>query len=167
MKLRFLRHKFGVIALVVLGFFVAIPSVMAASANQSLTPAGYWQTVDHDTNKPSSIIKIWKNKSGTYDGKIHFIYSEAGHKTTDVCRKCKGALRNRPILGMQIIRHFKATDDPTFYNSGRIMDPTNGKTYKCHLTLKENGQVLDVHGYIGIPLFGRSDIWYRVHPVKR
>lgn len=169
MKLKFFRQKVLVLSLSFFAALFVVGPLSAKSTSKSaalMTPAGYWQTIDHDTKKPSSVIKIWRTKSGVYNGRIHYIYSEAGHQKSDVCRKCKGKLHNRPILGMQIINHFHKTDDPNFYNKGRIMDPTNGKTYKCHMTLKQNGQVLDVHGYIGIPLFGRSDIWYRVHKIK-
>ncbi len=166
MKTGFFQKKITTITLLLCMGLLFCFQLNAATASKKTytTPAGYWQTIDHNTKKASSVIKIWKGKDGLYYGRIHYIYPEDGHMKNDVCKKCKGALHNKPILGMQIINHFKATEDANFYNDGRIMDPTNGKTYKCHLTLKQNGNVLDVHGYIGIPLFGRSDMWYRVHP---
>lgn len=174
MKLDFFSKKTFVKGLAVIAALCVSWQVFAATGHTKATkktfatPAGYWNTIDHDTNKPSSVIKIWQAKDGLYYGKIDYIYPEHGHKKSDVCKKCKGPLHNKPILGMQIIQHFQATQDPNFYNKGRIMDPTNGKTYKCRMTLKEKGSVLDVHGYIGIPLFGRSDIWYRTQkPVKQ
>lgn len=165
MKSLFLQRRWLVVFFSSISLFFSAVSLAAVKVYDS--PVGYWQTIDHDTNNPSSVIKIWREKNGTLSGKINYIYAEHGHKASDVCHKCKGDLRDKPVLGMKMIWDFKPTDDPNFYHRGRILDPTNGKTYKCQMTLKNHGQVLDVHGYIGIPLFGRSDTWYRVHPIQK
>jgi uncharacterized protein (DUF2147 family) len=47
------------------------------------------------------------------------------------------------------------------YDGGRILDPANGKTYKSKMSLADGGKKLDVRGYIGMPLFGRTQTWLR------
>jgi uncharacterized protein (DUF2147 family) len=47
------------------------------------------------------------------------------------------------------------------YNGGEILDPENGKIYRARLKLDDGGKKLDVRGFIGISLFGRSQIWLR------
>jgi len=48
------------------------------------------------------------------------------------------------------------------WDGGEILDPNNGKTYKVRLTPADGGKKLDVRGYIGAPLFGRTQTWIRV-----
>jgi uncharacterized protein (DUF2147 family) len=148
--------------LAIISIFVFVTFAQAAEVNSSVV--GYWQTMDPQTHKPDSIVRIWENHTGIYEGKIVKIFKENGHKITDVCKVCTGINKDKPIMGMHIIWGFHKAG-PGFYTGGKVLDPTKGATYKCHMTLKNKGNVLDVHGYIGIPLFGRSATWYRVHPM--
>jgi uncharacterized protein (DUF2147 family) len=77
----------------------------------------------------------------------------------DVCIKCRGELKNKPLLGMTIMQGMKQNGDA--YEGGKILDPDNGKTYRCKLKLDETGNKLEVRGFIGISLFGRSQTWVR------
>ncbi len=147
---------------IIIGLFAFIGITVANEVNDSVV--GYWQTMDPQTHKADSIIRIWKTRNAQYEGKIVKIFLENAHKTTDRCVKCEGNLHNTPILGLHIIWGFHQ-QGPGFYTDGQVLDPTKGSIYKCHMTLKNNGSVLDVHGYIGIPLFGRTATWYRVHPL--
>lgn len=73
------------------------------------------------------------------------------------------ALRDRPLVGLAILQAFVAeADEPGKWSGGTIYDPESGKTYKCTLTLQADG-TLDVRGYVGLPLLGRSQTWT---PVK-
>jgi uncharacterized protein (DUF2147 family) len=47
------------------------------------------------------------------------------------------------------------------YTGGRILDPDNGKLYRCRMVLTDDGSRLDIRGYIGVPMLGRSQIWLR------
>lgn len=125
----------------------------------TLSAVGDWQTIDHETNQPSSIIRIWKFKDKYY-GKIVKIYRENGHQPTDRCAKCLGALYNRPLLGMTIIYDFLAIGDGK-YVEGRILDPTSGKVYHCRMRVLDNNQRLKLRGYVGLLILGRTDIWIR------
>ena len=77
-----------------------------------------------------------------------------------VCKQCSGEDKNKPILGLTIIKGL--SKDGSEYNSGEILDPKNGKLYKCALTL-ESKDKLKVRGYIGFSLLGRTQYWHRVN----
>ena len=70
------------------------------------------------------------------------------------------ALRSRPIIGMDLIAGFLRKSE-TKWSGGTIYDPRDGKTYKCVITLKPDG-TLNVRGYVGISLFGKTVVWTRV-----
>ena len=67
--------------------------------------------------------------------------------------------QKQPLLGLIMLRNF-VYDEDQVWNDGEIYDPKNGKTYSCKMTLKD-WNTLDVRGYIGISLFGRTDTWKR------
>jgi uncharacterized protein (DUF2147 family) len=141
-------------------------SAFAASTNDSAI--GYWMTLDHQNhNAMSSVIKISKSASGEVSGKIVHIFPENGHKVTDKCVFCKGRLYKAPIMGLKLVWGFhEDPSTPGKYTGGYVLDPASGKIYKCNMWLSNHGQQLTVHGYIGISLLGRSDIWLRTHPVN-
>ncbi|WP_310377547.1 DUF2147 domain-containing protein [Flavobacterium sp.] len=122
----------------------------------SQTVIGKWKTIDDETNQPKSIVEIYEIKGKIYGKVIEII--ELEHKNK-VCSNCSGDDKNKPILGMTIIKGL--IKDKTEYSAGKILDPKNGKLYKCYITL-ETKDKLKVRGYIGISLFGRTQYWYRV-----
>jgi uncharacterized protein (DUF2147 family) len=120
------------------------------------TVVGKWKTIDDESGKAKSILEIYE-KSGKIYGKVIDIL-DLEHKN-DVCKLCSGEDKNKPIMGMTVIKGL--TKDEQEYNNGKILDPQNGKLYKCYITL-ESKDKLKVRGYIGISLFGRTQNWYRV-----
>ena len=123
---------------------------------QSQTVIGKWKTIDDETGESKSIVEVYE-KSGMIYGKVVEIL-RAEHKK-DLCTKCSGAEKNKPILGMTIINGLKKDGDE--YNGGIILDPTNGKKYKCYITL-DSPDKLKLRGYIGFSLMGRTQYWTRV-----
>lgn len=117
---------------------------------------GKWKSIDDETGQAKSIIEIVE-KSGKLYGKIIEILDPA--KRDKICVSCSGDDKNKPILGMMVIRGL--TKDGNEYNSGEILDPTSGKIYKCFITLDSKDR-LKVRGYIGVALFGRTQYWFRV-----
>jgi uncharacterized protein (DUF2147 family) len=75
------------------------------------------------------------------------------------CTECTDERKDQKILGMTIIKDMK--QDGEEWNGGNILDPENGKVYKCKMHLEDNGQKLVVRGYIGVSLLGRSQTWNR------
>jgi len=117
---------------------------------------GKWKTIDDETGKPKSVVEIYE-KSGKIYGKVVEIL-EAENKNK-VCVECSGEDKNKPILGMIIIKGL--VKNGSEYSSGKILDPKNGNLYKCFITLDGNDK-LKVRGYIGVSLFGRTQYWFRV-----
>ncbi len=129
---------------------------LALSISAQSSIIGKWKTIDDETGKPKSVVEIYE-KSGKIYGKIIEIV-EAENRNR-VCDKCTGADKNAPILGMVIVRGL--SKDGNEYSGGKIIDPKNGKTYKCLLSL-ESKDKLKVRGYIGFSIIGRSQYWVRV-----
>ncbi|TRX43014.1 DUF2147 domain-containing protein [Flavobacterium restrictum] len=137
----------------ILFYLLFISSIITTSAQ---TVIGKWKTIDDETGKAKSIVEIYE-KSGKIYGKVWDILDLA-HRNFN-CIKCSDEDKNKPILGMIVIKGL--TKEGNEYNSGKILDPKNGKLYKCYITL-ESKDKLKVRGYIGISLFGRTQYWYRV-----
>lgn len=116
---------------------------------------GKWKTIDDETGKPKSIVEIFKKSDGKYYGKVVQLLIKPEHAN---CIDCKDDRKDKPILGMEVIRGLKKDDDE--FSGGTITDPKNGKTYKC--TIKRDGENLNVRGYLGISLIGRSQTWRKV-----
>ena len=76
-----------------------------------------------------------------------------------MCDKCTDDRKGQPIIGMEILRHMRQNGDE--WSGGEILDPENGKTYRATMKLTEDGKKLIVRGYIGMPMFGRSQTWVR------
>jgi uncharacterized protein (DUF2147 family) len=125
---------------------------------QEASPVGRWTTIDDETKKPRSVIAIYE-ENGKLFGKIEKLFREPNEEQNPVCDKCEGALKNQPILGMVILRGLKKDDDE--WTGGTILDPGNGKTYKCKVAVQDSGKKLKVRGYIGMSLLGRTQHWVR------
>ena len=143
---------------------LAIACVLAGAAApalaQPLTPAGLWKTVDDATKKEKSLVRIVET-NGVYSGRVEKIVDPDAPKDA-VCKDCSDERKDKPILGMTILRGVKASaDDKTVFDGGDILDPNNGKVYRVKLKLIDNGSRLDVRGYIGTPMLGRSQTWVR------
>lgn len=116
---------------------------------------GKWKTIDDVTGKEKGIVEIYE-KNGKVYGKIIEIF-ELEHRYRK-CEKCSGEDKDKPYLGLVIIKGL--TKDGDIYDGGNILDPKIGKLYHCKITL-DGKEKLIVRGYIGIPLFGRSQTWIR------
>jgi uncharacterized protein (DUF2147 family) len=122
----------------------------------SQTVLGKWTTIDDETGKEKGIVEIFEHKGKIY-GRIIEIFEQ--DKRHHKCEKCEGEDKNKPILGLIIIKGLTKKGDT--FEGGKILDPKNGKSYHCKITL-EGKDKLVVRGYIGIPLIGRSQTWIRL-----
>jgi uncharacterized protein (DUF2147 family) len=110
------------------------------------------------TGNVKSIVKI-EGSTSDLSGTVVKLFPGA----LTICSACNGDLKNKPILGMTVMYGLKQdADDKNKWTDGTIMDPKTGKTYHCTLTVSDDGKKLNVRGYIGISLFGRSQTWVRV-----
>ena len=149
--------KIFIVIGVVMMFFVHM--AFAYDVNSAV---GYWAAVDDKTNKTSSIIKVWQDpKNQKYYGKIYRIFDENGHRASDHCQSCQGKTHGKPMLGLVIIQ------DMTYQNGrfvgGYVLDPRDGSKYHARMQVTNNGQLLSLRGYVGMPLLGRTAEWHRVN----
>jgi uncharacterized protein (DUF2147 family) len=136
-------------------FFTLASSLAMAQAS----PAGLWKSIDDKTGKERSLIRI-SESGGIYTGKIEKRLDEDA-KPTDVCDKCTDDRKDKPILGLVLIRNVKASaSDKEVFDGGDITDPESGKVYKVRLKPLEAGKKLEVRGYVGP--FYRNQTWLRV-----
>lgn len=117
---------------------------------------GKWKTIDDETGKAKSVVEIYERSGKIYGKVIEILDPE---HTADLCKDCPGEDARKPILGLNVIKGL--VKDGAEYNSGKILDPKNGKVYKCLIVLEEKDK-LKVRGYIGFSLIGRTQYWYRV-----
>ncbi|MDY7228041.1 DUF2147 domain-containing protein [Hyalangium rubrum] len=142
-----------------LGLAVVTTLLVSTSAlAQAPSAVGRWTTIDDETKKPKSVIAIYEEGGKLY-GKIEKIFPDPNAPENPTCDKCEGALKNQPIIGMVIMRDLKKDDDE--WSGGTILDPSNGKTYKCKIAVEDGGKKLKVRGYIGMSLLGRTQHWVR------
>lgn len=138
---------------------VASAQVLASTGSES--PVGYWKTIDDVTGNPKAIIHITQRLDTTLRGKIIKLF--ATDHVDEICSACTDERRNQPILGMRVLDYMKQSDSNSHeWSGGEILDPKTGKMYHCKLLLADDGQKMRVRGYIGLPLFGRSQTWLRV-----
>jgi len=139
---------------------LATLSVLFATSALAQAPSavGRWTTIDDETKKPKSVITIYE-ENGKLFGKIEKLFREPTEAQDPVCDKCEGTLKNQPIKGMVILRDLKK--DGNEWTGGTILDPANGKTYKCKIAVEDGGKKLKVRGYIGMALLGRTQYWVR------
>ncbi|SAK95651.1 lipoprotein [Caballeronia pedi] len=137
----------------------ALGAFIAASAfAQTATPVGTWQTIDDQSGKPKAIIQIVDDGSGQLSGKVVRGIGEFDHPERR-CTACTDDRRDQLIKGMTIITGLRQNGDA--WDGGQILDPENGKLYKCKMKLEDGGQKLVVRGYVGVSLLGRSQTWVR------
>lgn len=134
-------------------------AVAASAAFAQAAPAGLWRTVDDETGKEKSLVRLVDN-GGVLTGRIEKLLDPA--KQDAKCDKCSDARKGQPVLGMTIVEGVRKNADEPYWDGGSILDPNNGKTYKVRMTPKDGGKALDVRGYIGAPLLGRTQTWQRV-----
>jgi uncharacterized protein (DUF2147 family) len=131
-----------------------------AAAAQSASPAGAWKTIDDATKKEKSVVRIVDN-GGVYSGRIEKLL-ESTMAPDAVCKECSDDRKDKPVVGLVIVRNMKqSADDKSVFEGGDILDPANGKVYKAKMKLIDNGTKLEVRGFVGISLLGRTQTWIR------
>ncbi len=134
----------------------ALPGA-ASAAPPSVT--GTWQQFDEDTGALQALVTITEH-GGVVEGVVTKLFPIPGEPANPVCADCKGAKKDRPVLGMKVIERMKRASDGS-YDGGVITDPESGTEYRCHLSLSEDGKLLEVRGFVGVSLFGRTQEWKR------
>jgi uncharacterized protein (DUF2147 family) len=143
----------SVSSFVVLIFLLAVAPALAAES-----PVGKWKPVDEKTGKVQSEVEIYE-QGGKIFGKIVSLTEPNDEKTgkPKTCVKCSGADKDKPILGLVIIRDLSPGGER--YKGGTIMDPEDGKVYRAEIWV-EDGK-LKVRGYIAF--FYRTQTWFKAN----
>lgn len=139
----------------------AIMSLAAALRAEPQIPVenvlGYWLT-----EKQGAVIEIDRCEQGKgLCGRIAWLrepYTDAGELKRDP-ENPDASLRDRPLCGMQVVTNLTRIDGDT-WAYGRVYNPEDGNDYRAYLDAQEDGTV-DIRGYIGIPLLGKSETWTR------
>ncbi|MDO9434978.1 DUF2147 domain-containing protein [Hydrogenophaga sp.] len=133
--------------------------VFAGHALAQMSPVGLWKTIDDDKKIEKSLVRI-KESNGVYSGTIEK-FLDPTTKPDMLCEKCSDERKDKPVLGMTILRNLKQTaGDKNVYEGGDIVDPNDGKIYRTRLKPVEDGKKLEMRGYIGP--FYRTQVWIRV-----
>ncbi|MEB3753133.1 DUF2147 domain-containing protein [Acinetobacter sp. MD2(2019)] len=134
-----------------LGLFGAVVCAHAADPLNGTV----WKTIDDETKQPKALVQFTEQKNGTLTASIQQVFTPGEE---NLCTKCEGPYKNKPLKGVTIIRGLKNTGG-TQYDGGTILDPKNGKTYSLKGELA--GNQLKLRGYIGIAALGRNQTWIR------
>jgi uncharacterized protein (DUF2147 family) len=155
-------RRFAIIgaALVLSGLAIAPQSGLAQGgalpASPANSPVGRWKTIDDATGKVKSIVAL-REQSGKLVGTIETLFNPPVPHPT--CYLCGGARKDLPLVGLQVLWGFHP--DGGQWSGGQVLDPETGKIYRASLMLEDGGRKLRLHGYIGIPLLGRTEYWVR------
>ncbi len=130
---------------------------LAAATAFAQSPTGAWKSIDDATGKEKAIIRITET-NGIFTGKIEKLLDPAKQDAT--CDECTDERKGKPVVGLTIMRNVKKGE--SHWDGGDILDAANGKVYRVRLTPSADNKKLDVRGYMGAPMFGRTQIWLRV-----
>ncbi len=142
-------------------FLLLLALLVSAAASAGVAapgPDGVWQTISDKDGKPQALIRI-ATVGGALQG---FIIASLRGESGRVCDKCPGERRGKPIIGMQIMWGLtRDPNDPLKYAGGKILDPNSGNIYGAQLSESPDGRTVMVHGFLGLSILGRTQIWRR------
>lgn len=136
--------------------FLCLFSTSASAAELT----GLWQEYNDDSEKLEALIRIEKLTDNSYAGKIEKLLPESAGNSALICTDCPGDFRDRPLTGLRILSGLKRKNRRTF-EGGEILDPDDGKLYQCSIRLSEDGNTIEVTGYLSFNWIGHSEIWRR------
>ena len=142
-------------------FIISTALVIAAgTAFAQASPVGVWKTIDDKTKTERAQVRI-SESGGVLSGKIERLLAPDA-KQDGVCDKCEDDRKDKPMIGLEIVRGVKKAEADNTWDSGTILDAAEGKIYKVRLQLADGGKKLEVRGFIGAPILGRTQVWNRV-----
>jgi uncharacterized protein (DUF2147 family) len=135
--------------------------LLSLTVQAQMSPVGLWRSIDDETKQPKAEIRIGLNAAGGLSGVVE--RSLLNNPNTEPnCNLCTDDRKDKPKIGMEIIRGGQQSDGKAVWEGGKILDPENGKNYSLRLTPIEGGKKLEVRGFIGAPILGRTQTWIRI-----
>lgn len=128
-------------------------------AHAQMSPLGLWKSIDEKTGEVTGEIRIVKT-DGIVSGRIEKALGSKA-KLNETCAACKDDRKGQLINGLEIIRGAKKTDGKDIWEGGTILDPEDGAIYKLTMTPVDDGKKLQIRGFVGFSLFGRTQTWHR------
>ncbi|QEH42754.1 DUF2147 domain-containing protein [Chitinophaga sp. XS-30] len=131
-----------------------LPTALFAQQADAIT--GTWLNEEKDAK-----VQVYRNGNNYY-GKLVWIkdaYEDDGKTLRKDSKNPDAALRNRNLINLVILRNFVFDDGE--WTDGKIYDPKSGKTYSSKMKLQ--GNTLEIRGYVGISMFGRTTVWTKAN----
>ena len=139
-----------------------LAAVLAGSALSAMaqnTPVGLWKTISDKDGSVTSEVRVVEN-AGVLSGRIERTF-RSDVKADAKCDLCKDDRKDQPIIGLEIIRGLGKAPGKELWEGGTVVDPDNGTVYKLKMTPIDGGKKLEVRGFVGFSLFGRTQTWIR------
>ena len=139
---------------------LAVLALLAAFSSGALaqsTPAGLWKTFSDRNGQADGLVRIVE-VDGHYEATVQAVFSPPAASPHPLCELCPGELKDKPVIGLKIMRDLRPDGDAW---AGEILDPDDGNLYRCKVRLLDGGRKLEVRGYVGLPIFGRTEVWQR------
>lgn len=140
-----------------LALFSFSSHVFAQTSFEGKSALGTWKTIDDETGKARSHVKIWE-EGGKFYGKIEQLLNRTADEDKDpTCNVCPGDRKGKKVIGMTIVRGMNKESNR--YAGGKILDPKKGSEYDCTMWLTDKN-TLKVRGWWG--MIYRTQTWYRI-----
>jgi uncharacterized protein (DUF2147 family) len=151
--MRTARPRATVIALAIL-----LTAAYQSASERGLSIGGRWRTIDDKTGAAKSIVVI-RLVNDEAEGVVERVFAPPAPSEQPICDGCPGELNGKPIVGMRVMWGFRQKGDE--WEGGRVFDPEGKKIYRGKVRVVDNGRKLELRGFVGIPLFGRTQTWVR------
>jgi uncharacterized protein (DUF2147 family) len=141
---------------------LAWPQAKSVESRPGVAPApvGVWKTIDDKTRTERAQIRL-RETDGVITGVIEALLAPDADRNA-VCDKCSDDRAGQPMIGLEVVRGVRRADSGAVWEGGTILDAAEGKVYRVRMTPIDGGNKLEVRGFVGTPLLGRTQTWIRV-----
>ncbi len=142
-------------------FSLLLSANVWAAANAQHKIDGLWEAHYKTSDTPSAHVRIKTLPSGELTGVIEMAYPRPGENPSHNCIKCTGANKDKPIVGLKILWGMMPSGDNQ-WSGGHLLNAETGEIYSGTMTLSDNGDTLELTGYVFEPIFSKSSTWKRI-----